>query len=80
MIKGVMEIQVTRGRDLVAKDSNGLSDPYVVIKYGSRVMFRSKVIKETLNPEWNETVTMAVPAPDDIIRVVSVAWSHLIFR
>ena len=65
-----MEFQVIRGRHLVPQDSNGLSDPYVVVKYQSRVMFRSKVIKKTLNPEWNETVTLPAPAKDDIIHVV----------
>ena len=70
MTKGLLEVQVVRGRDLVPKDSNGLSDPYVVIKYGTQQNFRSKVMKKTLNPEWNETVTLPAPSPDDIISVV----------
>ncbi len=60
-----------RGHDLVPKDSNGLSDPYILVKYGSQIMFRSKVIKKSLNPEWNERVTLTAPSTDDIIYVVS---------
>ena len=49
---------------------SGLSDPYIVIKYGSSVMFRTHVIEKCLNPEWNESVSLAAPAHDDIIKVV----------
>ena len=48
----------------------GLSDPYIVVKYGSSVMFRTHVIEKCLNPEWNENVSLAAPSHDDIIKVV----------
>lgn len=67
-----------RGHDLVPKDSNGLSDPYVVVKYGSKIMFKSKVIKKSLNPEWNARATLTPPSAEDIVYVVSmyVAYTH----
>lgn len=73
MSQGMLELKLLRGLDLVPKDSNGLSDPYVVVKYGSQVMFRSKVIKKSLNPEWNETATLTPPTADDIIHVVCLS-------
>ncbi|TNY17094.1 phosphatidylserine decarboxylase-domain-containing protein [Rhodotorula diobovata] len=48
---GTLVIRVHAGRDLVAKDKNGLSDPYVVIRYGpSRVT--GPTVQKSLNPVW----------------------------
>ncbi len=47
------------GQNLVAKDNmmggmvKGKSDPYVKIQVGGET-FKSQVIKENLNPVWNE--------------------------
>ena len=49
----------------------GFSDPYVVVKYGHDTMFKSRVVKKSLNPEWHESVTLSAPPPDDVIKVVS---------
>lgn len=70
--RGVLEFQLSRGYDLIPKDSNGLSDPYVLVKYGTRVMFRSKVVKKSLNPEWNQVASLTAPAPEETILVVSI--------
>lgn len=71
MTGGVLELQLSRGYDLVPKDFNGFSDPYVLVKYGSRIVFRSKVVKKSLNPEWNQVASLAAPSPEDVILVVS---------
>ena len=57
-------------------DMAGLSDPYVIIKYGSEIMFRTHVIEKSLNPEWNESVSLAAPSRDDIIKVVYCTHTH----
>ena len=54
----------------------GLSDPYIVIKYGSDTMFRTHVIEKCLNPEWNESVSLVAPSHDDIIKVVCHTHTH----
>ncbi|KAM3929086.1 extended synaptotagmin-2 isoform 2-T2 [Leptodactylus fuscus] len=57
--KGVLRIHFTEAQDLMWKDTymkglvKGKSDPYGVIRIGNQV-FQSKVIKENLNPKWNE--------------------------
>ncbi|KAM4706052.1 extended synaptotagmin-2 isoform 2-T2 [Rhinophrynus dorsalis] len=57
--KGVLRIHFLEAQDLMWKDTymkgliKGKSDPYGVIRVGSQV-FQSKVIKENLNPKWNE--------------------------
>lgn len=56
---GLMSIKLLRGIDLPAADSNGFSDPFAILKSNDAEVFRSKTVKKTLNPEWNET-TQAV--------------------
>lgn len=53
----MLRIHVLEAQDLIAKDRflgvKGKSDPYVKLKLAGR-SFRSRVIKEDLNPRWNE--------------------------
>ena len=39
---------------MMAGDRNGKSDPYVTIKCGSAPVFKSKVVKATLCPVWDD--------------------------
>ncbi|XP_030054597.1 extended synaptotagmin-2 isoform X2 [Microcaecilia unicolor] len=57
--KGVLRIHFLEAQDLMWKDTymkgliKGKSDPYGIIQVGNQI-FQSKVIKENLNPKWNE--------------------------
>jgi hypothetical protein len=51
---------VIDGRELLAMDSNGLSDPFVRISLKGKEVFKSKTISKTLNPDWNEEASMSV--------------------
>ncbi|GAA6088070.1 extended synaptotagmin-1, partial [Tachysurus ichikawai] len=57
--EGVLRIHLFEGKNLIPKDNlmggmvKGKSDPYVVINIGGST-FKSHVIKENLNPTWNE--------------------------
>ncbi|KAF4096662.1 extended synaptotagmin-1 [Onychostoma macrolepis] len=57
--EGVLRIHLVEAQSLIAKDNlmggmvKGKSDPYVKIRVGG-VAFKSQVIKENLNPIWNE--------------------------
>uniref|UniRef100_A0A8C1W229 Extended synaptotagmin-like protein 1a n=1 Tax=Cyprinus carpio TaxID=7962 RepID=A0A8C1W229_CYPCA len=59
MLRGVLRIHLVEAQSLVAKDSlmgglvEGKSDPFVKIRVGG-LAFKSQVIKENLNPIWNE--------------------------
>uniref|UniRef100_A0A8C1QH50 Extended synaptotagmin-like protein 2a n=1 Tax=Cyprinus carpio TaxID=7962 RepID=A0A8C1QH50_CYPCA len=65
MPKGILRIHFLEAQDLVGKDKflggliKGKSDPYGVIKLGNQ-LFRSKIIKETVNPKWNEVYEVFV--------------------
>ncbi|XP_044281264.1 extended synaptotagmin-2 isoform X3 [Varanus komodoensis] len=57
--KGVLRIHFIEAQDLEGKDTylkgivKGKSDPYGIIRVGNQI-FQTKVIKENLNPKWNE--------------------------
>jgi Ca2+-dependent lipid-binding protein len=57
--QGVLRIHFLEAQDLEGKDKflggliKGKSDPYGVLHIGNQ-LFRSKTIKESLHPKWNE--------------------------
>jgi hypothetical protein len=56
-------IGIVSAKDLLAADSNGLSDPFVVIidengRHETKKHVKTKIIHKTLNPTWNETFTL----------------------
>ncbi|XP_028987105.1 extended synaptotagmin-2 isoform X2 [Betta splendens] len=59
MPKGVLRLHFIEAQNLLSKDTymkgliKGKSDPYGIIQIGTQV-FKSKVIRENLNPKWNE--------------------------
>jgi hypothetical protein len=57
VIVGKLWIHAMEGRDLIDKDINGLSDPYLVFKIG-RHSIRTSTIYKSLNPQWNEQFTV----------------------
>lgn len=61
----VLRIQLLEAENLIAKDNffkgvvRGRSDPYAKVRVAGRV-FRSRVVKEDLNPRWNEVYEVIV--------------------
>jgi hypothetical protein len=54
----LLRIQIyLQGKDLAARDLNGLSDPYVRITLlpDKKHRLETKIKRRTLNPKWNET-------------------------
>lgn len=55
-----VNIEVVKGRDLIAKDRNMMgkrttSDPYVKVHIGSQPLGITKVVKKNVSPVWNES-------------------------
>ena len=59
VLQGVLRLHLLEAASLVAKDNlmggmrKGKSDPYVKVTVGEHA-FKSHVVKENLNPTWNE--------------------------
>ncbi|KAJ1327447.1 C2 domain-containing protein [Microdochium nivale] len=51
---GNLRVDVLSASDLPAADRNGKSDPYAKFEYNGEEVFKTKTIKKTLHPEWNE--------------------------
>ncbi|XP_028754994.1 C2 and GRAM domain-containing protein At1g03370 isoform X2 [Neltuma alba] len=52
-------VRVIEAKNLPPTDPNGLSDPYVRIQLG-RQKFKTKVVKKSLNPKWDEEFSFRV--------------------
>lgn len=64
---GVLVITLLQGKEMVAMDSNGLSDPFCVVRVNNAKKFKTNVAYETLSPVWNESVSIAMPQEGDKI-------------
>jgi len=58
----VLYAAVFEAKNLIPMDPNGLADPYVKLKLNpgtnTKGKQKTKKIKTSLNPSWNETFTM----------------------
>ncbi|KAG9153697.1 hypothetical protein Leryth_005825 [Lithospermum erythrorhizon] len=61
-VLGLIRIRVRRGINLVIRDAAS-SDPYVVLTMGSQKV-KTRVVKNSHNPEWNDELTMYVNDPN----------------
>ncbi|CEP21481.1 hypothetical protein BN1211_1579 [Cyberlindnera jadinii] len=55
---GKAKIEFLDAQGLKSADRNGKSDPFVSVMLGDIELFKSKVVKKTLNPTWNEGTTL----------------------
>ena len=60
-----VEVEVIKAINIIAADKSGTSDPYCKLKLvqaDGKVMpseeYKTKTIQRTLNPEWDETISM----------------------
>ncbi|VDM30348.1 unnamed protein product [Hydatigera taeniaeformis] len=76
--RSALVVFVKEAKNLVPMDPNGLADPYVKIKLtcdGERNRkFKTKVVKASLNPEWNETFTIDIAPEDESKRLMIEMW------
>jgi len=67
-------IKALNGKDLAAKDTNGKSDPYLIILYGTQ-QFKTKCIKKTLNPVWTDQ-TFVIAMDPAVPQILVECWDY----
>ena len=55
-------VVVHQARNLLAKDSNGFSDPYVVVDFGD-IIKTSHIVPKCLNPVWDAEFDFLIGHP-----------------
>lgn len=64
---GLIKIDIIRGTNLAIRDVMS-SDPYVIINLGHQTM-KTKVVKSSLNPVWNERLMLSIPDPVPLLKL-----------
>ena len=59
----IYSVKVVMAEGLKPVDSNGLSDPYVVLRSGAVELARTRIIYETLDPRFDEVFEIRLDAP-----------------
>uniref|UniRef100_A0A7M6DMV6 C2 domain-containing protein n=2 Tax=Clytia hemisphaerica TaxID=252671 RepID=A0A7M6DMV6_9CNID len=69
--RGGLTVSILRARNLMALDLNGRSDPFVIVRVGTskQEKYKTKVVYRTLNPVWNEQVTLAMPQKHERVSI-----------
>ncbi|KAJ3223646.1 hypothetical protein HK099_000884 [Clydaea vesicula] len=57
---GELKLEILEASNLDALDRGGTSDPYIVVKCNSDQVFKTKTIKKTVNPKFNESCHVKV--------------------
>ncbi|KAJ3692345.1 hypothetical protein LUZ60_012695 [Juncus effusus] len=61
---GLLKVKVVRGVNLAIRDMmKRSSDPYLILKLGKHKV-KTHVKRRTINPEWNEELTLSVEDPN----------------
>ncbi len=74
--EGKAIIKVVRAKELEKKDVFNKSDPYVIIKYNNEE-FKTSVVKNTLNPSWEQDIELDLSRAHKTIRFVLYDWERI---
>lgn len=63
---GVLVVTVHHAAGLAAQDSNGLSDPYIVLAYAKfgKPLYSTRIVTGDVDPVWEETAVLLLSADE----------------
>ena len=61
---GDLRVELVEGKNLPAADRSGYSDPYCQFILNGEKIFKSKVVKKTLNPSFDEKFEVRYSSPN----------------
>lgn len=64
-----LEVHLKEGKDLAVRDWSGSSDPYVKFKLGGKVVYKSRIIYQNLNPLWDEHFQVPVRNVNQVLSI-----------
>ncbi|CAO3634755.1 unnamed protein product [Cunninghamella echinulata] len=65
--RGKITVNIESARNLMAADKNGLSDPFVHVRLNHHTLYKTRAIKKTLDPEWNESFQFELTNPKESV-------------
>lgn len=74
----MLTLHIIQAESLLAVDPNGLSDPFCVVDNvitTSGDKLETRVVRETLDPQWNQSFTFQMPTSDWSFRIDIYDWS-----
>ncbi|KAF9438112.1 hypothetical protein BGZ76_009730 [Entomortierella beljakovae] len=75
---GNLTVNLIRAKDLVAADRGGSSDPYFVFRVNGKDVYKSEVVKKSLNPEFGESFILPIASrADDQFSLEVFDWNQL---
>jgi len=72
---GEVTVLVEKARNLPRMDTFGLADPFCAVNVGKSERHKTKVVKNNLNPEWNEEFVYNVEEGARDLKLVLYDWS-----
>ena len=76
---GMLTLDLISAKDIPAADSDGSSDPYVVVLLNGKKIHKTKHQKNSLNPTFGETLTFPVYAKISSTLDIQI-WDHNMLR
>ncbi|KAG9323188.1 hypothetical protein KVV02_001819 [Mortierella alpina] len=75
---GNLTVNLVRAKNLIAADRGGASDPYVVFKVNGKEVYKSEVVKKTVDPEFSENFVVPIASrAEDLFSFEVFDWNQL---